>query len=419
MWRLFVMIGRGYLYSRFFSGPSDPASAACNRSNTNNFCSLRTPTKPSNPQRRLQPGIWISTLCVIGVFMNVLVTGVGGGVGQSVIRSLRNAKLHTWIMGVDADPWGAGLYLCDEHSLVPFVSDENRYINTLKQIITKHKIEVLIPGTDTELLTIALYRHQFEELGCIPIVSTAECISLCRDKTKTGDVLSPKGIPFVRTLGVVEFLKATSKIIDPVIVKPKGGSGSVGARVIFRREEIENINQPDSYIVQDYLVPAAWKLSTISPFDVLRGGRLRQDDELSIQGMIGPDGSTVGIYASVNRLRDGVPIVIQPTKSPDIISFAAKVFKCFAEIGHIGPCNIQGRLTKNGPVLFEVNPRFTGITAVRAEMGFNECEAAIRLFVLKEDTLTVAESLDYDEKSVGVRYVTEHIVRLGDTDQDV
>jgi hypothetical protein len=61
-------------------------------------------------------------------------------------------------------------------------------------------------------------------------------------------------------------------------------------------------------------------------------------------------------------------------------------------------------------VLYELNPRFTGITAVRAAMGFNECEAALRLFVLGEAPEAVARDLRYTEDTVCLRYVTEELV---------
>jgi nucleoside-diphosphate-sugar epimerase len=47
-------------------------------------------------------------------------------------------------------------------------------------------------------------------------------------------------------------------------------------------------------------------------------------------------------------------------------------------LGLKGPLNIQGRLTENGLKIFEMNPRFTGISGMRALMGFNEVEACIK-----------------------------------------
>ena len=40
--------------------------------------------------------------------MSILVTGVGGGVGQSIIKSLQGTQ-HT-VIGVDSEALGTGLY---------------------------------------------------------------------------------------------------------------------------------------------------------------------------------------------------------------------------------------------------------------------------------------------------------------------
>ena len=42
------------------------------------------------------------------------------------------------------------------------------------------------------------------------------------------------------------------------------------------------------------------------------------------------------------------------------------------------------RLTERGPVTFEINPRFSTSTGMRAHFGYNEVEMAIRDLVLHE-----------------------------------
>jgi len=167
-------------------------------------------------------------------------------------------------------------------------------------------------------------------------------------------------------------------------------------------------------VVQDYLVPECWEVETVSPQDVVKNGRLRQEDEVSIQGVVAPDGTVVAVFVSINELRDGVPVKIVPTLDPGLHDFAQRTFAVFAQMGHVGPINVQGRVTRQGLVLYEINPRFTGITAVRAEMGFNECEAALRLFALGESPTAVASDLRCRADAVCLRYVTEQMVEASE-----
>lgn len=348
--------------------------------------------------------------------MNVAVTGVGGGVGQSVIRALRRSKLPLTITGLDADPWAVGLYQCDDLAVIPSVSDTEAYAAALHDLIRDRGIDVLFPGTDTELQTLAGLREALLGLGCCPIISSPDFVRMSRDKLLSHATLTEADIPFVWTTSVEHFRGSLSSALFPVIVKPRGGSGSVGARVFHAAEEVATARLDPEDIVQQYLVPKSWGLGRPMPADVLKAGRLRQEDEVSIQAAIGPDGSCVGIFASINELRDGVPVRICPTLDPDILSFAQRVFDIFIGMGHVGPCNIQGRLTESGLVLYEVNPRFTGITAVRAALGWNECEAALRLFVLGETPAGVARTLRYSTETVCLRYTTEHFVARSEID---
>ncbi len=44
-----------------------------------------------------------------------------------------------------------------------------------------------------------------------------------------------------------------------------------------------------------------------------------------------------------------------------------------------GPINVQGRNTSKGFYVFEINPRFSSTTIMRAIVGFNEVDMMIQL----------------------------------------
>jgi carbamoylphosphate synthase large subunit len=76
----------------------------------------------------------------------------------------------------------------------------------------------------------------------------------------------------------------------------------------------------------------------------------------------------------------------------------------------VGPCNFQCRLTSEGVRVFEVNTRFTGITGVRAAMGWNEVEAVVRRMAFDEPVDAVRASLRRRYDVLGMRYVDEKLV---------
>ena len=72
----------------------------------------------------------------------------------------------------------------------------------------------------------------------------------------------------------------------------------------------------------------------------------------------------------------------------------------------MGPSNIQMRIARGRPVCFEVNIRFSGTTPIRARLGFNDVEAALRHYVIGEP----AKDLSLITSGIALRYWNEMYV---------
>ena len=68
---------------------------------------------------------------------NIAITGVGGGVGQSILKSLTNTDYN--LIALDGELLGAGLYTTETAYLIPYANDSN-YINKLLEICKNEKI---------------------------------------------------------------------------------------------------------------------------------------------------------------------------------------------------------------------------------------------------------------------------------------
>ncbi len=67
-----------------------------------------------------------------------------------------------------------------------------------------------------------------------------------------------------------------------------------------------------------------------------------------------------------------------------ILRFTAFCEKVASALGSTGPLNIQCRKDGEDIYVFEINPRFSGTTSMRALCGYNEPETLIRKHLLKE-----------------------------------
>ena len=57
------------------------------------------------------------------MLIRVGVTGVGGAAGVCCIKALKMADESYYIVGMDASPLSAGLYLADKAHVIPYAKD--------------------------------------------------------------------------------------------------------------------------------------------------------------------------------------------------------------------------------------------------------------------------------------------------------
>ena len=95
--------------------------------------------------------------------VTVLVTAVGGGVGQSVVDCLSEKPDQFMIIGCDSGPNLYALSQCDLFLELPH-SSAPEYISTLLDICKRNYVDFLIPGHDKELWLISKNKHFFEDV---------------------------------------------------------------------------------------------------------------------------------------------------------------------------------------------------------------------------------------------------------------
>lgn len=326
--------------------------------------------------------------------------------GQAVLHALRFANPRVQTVGMDARPMSPGLYWTDAAYLTPFFANESAYLQRLLEICDREAIDLLIPGLDPELPILARHRQQFLRRGCEVMVSHPEAIGLCQDKHACYEFCRQRNLPFITTYLLAEAQARSDELTYPVIVKPREGSASVGAYLCRDAGELHAISPDDMLVVQSYLPPDARALDLHCGSGPMR---LDQSHEISCQYFVGPSGKVLGRFASVNRLKNGVPIEIVPDPESSALDAGSPIVEALVAKGLRGPINLQGRLTADGVRFFETNARFTGITATRAALGYREVEAAIWAFCEKDER-QARKRLQYHPGNVALRYVAYMIV---------
>ncbi len=187
--------------------------------------------------------------------MNFLMCSVGRR--GELLKDFRSSIASgSKIIATDLSPYAPALYFADKYYIVPPITDSD-YLDNLQEICRKEKINAITTFIDPEIEILSAHRCEFEQLGVevlAPYEQTAKC---CFDKYLMFQYLFEKGIPTVMTWGSIDDFEAAlknKKVSFPVFVKPRKGSGSVGARKIADLGCLKKaVQEDDSLIIQEYM----------------------------------------------------------------------------------------------------------------------------------------------------------------------
>lgn len=300
--------------------------------------------------------------------IRVLVTGIGGGVGLGIIKALRLSSLDPWIVGADIHLSSAGAQRVDATVVLPPLEATDDPETVLADVVATHGIDVVIPGSEYDLRTIAPIRASLaKRSGSTVICASADVIAVADDKWATAEFLRENGFHYPRSAlagSLDEAAAAADAIGYPVILKPRRGASS---KNVYRIRNADDLARWFPFVGGPVLQ---------SEINVLPANGLGPEYTCSV--FRAKDGTLTGPFVSRRRLRNGDSWIVQSVPA-DV--FADPLRAIADALGADGSLNIQLMTDADGhPVPFEFNARFSGTTGIRAVFGFNEPDMAIRSF---------------------------------------
>ena len=280
--------------------------------------------------------------------MRIMVTSAGGPAAIGVIKSLEKYdKLGTshQIIATDITKNSVGYKIANKGYIVPKSTDED-FIPTIRKIIKKENIELLLPTGNMEI-------DKFESLSDITNVfmSNSDTIKLCNDKWEFyKKVKDDFDLPKTWDNTDINFKNS--------IARPRYELG--GSKGVFHCEDVHQYlstyHSDVEYIYSDYLPGQEYTVDVLCGYVAVVRKRLQTKAGISTQGEIIRDE-----YIENECMR--------------MCNF----------LGLKGPVCIQLKEDKNGvPKFIEVNPRFGGGTYFTTLAGVNFVEIIIRILENKE-----------------------------------
>lgn len=286
----------------------------------------------------------------------VLVTGIGGNVGQGIVRNINSLQWPIKVIGCNVVEFSSGNYLCNDSYKVPYAFDSD-YISEINTIIDKEKVDLIIPSTDYEVYYLSLNK---KKVNAKIVASDASMAKIFLDKLLTYQCFMEHKIPFAKSWLPKDF----DFFCDEYIAKPREGRGSRG--ISFNPKEPQKIS--DDYIIQ----PLYKGIEITTAIYVNRKGKLH------------------GLFSMERQLENGTTSQTIVNNKYDV-QFE-KIARQIINLGGIrGSINLQSIVDEMGNIFpFEINGRISGTNSIRHNLGFQDIKYLLQEYLYNQEPDPVA-----------------------------
>lgn len=277
----------------------------------------------------------------------VLITGAGAAGTAGKIMRLRDQGHRVVATDINAD--AAGLYLADRGYVVP-AGDSAMFTDEIARICMIEDVRAIVPLVDEELLPV----WRLATTGVEVLLPHPNMVAVCLDKYALCLVLAEAGIPVpaTRLAGA-----STRGMPYPLITKPRFGRGGRGVTVLRTALDAADRGRdalaPDQVVVQEYI----------------------EGPEYTVSVVVWRDGRVQAVVPKQVLLKHGSSSYAISRHEPGITRLCREIADV---LGADGPFNVQLRVDSSGtPRVFEINPRFSGSSALTAAAGVDEVSALL------------------------------------------
>ena len=237
------------------------------------------------------------------------------------------------VIVTDVNPLSPAVHVAERWYHVPMATAPD-YLDAIIAICESERISLIVPTIDDELEIFASAAHWFLSRGIRVAVSPEWTSRTCNDKLMTCTYLRERGIRAAQTWLPAD---VPSKTGFPLFIKPRGGRGGVGAFQIHSERDLSFFSSyVDNPIVQEFLDGPEFTIDMLCDF-THRPVAIVPRERVVVRAGVMDRGRTV--------------------HNPPLLALAEAVATAMPFLGAV---NIQCRIVNGAPVVFEINPRFSG-----------------------------------------------------------
>ncbi len=290
--------------------------------------------------------------------LRVLVTAIGGDLGQTLVKALRLSSGPVECFGCDQSETGVGALFVESFHSVP-AALESDYVPTLERLCRSLGIDAVIPASEAEIDRLSRLQAPGHLSSGVPVVcQPAGWVKIYGDKLECMKALSGKVelAPFADGLNRKVVQSVVKETGFPLVVKERHSWGSRSLRVARNQRALDLfLEEAKEPLIQAFMDDSEGEYS-VGVFSQGGGHRL-----ITFRRKLGYGGTS---------------LFAETVDEPEVKNYALKIAQVVAASGSF---NIQVRKTRKGVRLLEINPRFSSLAAARTLCGFRDVEWSLDL----------------------------------------
>jgi predicted ATP-grasp superfamily ATP-dependent carboligase len=265
------------------------------------------------------------------------------------------------LLTADSSEFASGLYRdsVTGYTIPRTDEDEVGYVRKLLRIIDNESVDILVPGTERDVLAIGRHIEAFRNEVKL-LMPEFDKLTIASDGLKSVRVAQAAGVTVPATYENPSEAQADDASL-PLFLKPRQVEGGRGARSIETWDELDyffNLVQQQfgAPVIQEHI-----------PGDT---------GSMHVVGLLyDRDGRQTTSFTCRSRRTNfswgGGGVVGEPVDRPELVKLATDVVEELG--GWVGPINMEFKIDSrnNDPTFIEINPRLWGYTHVATINGVN------------------------------------------------
>jgi predicted ATP-grasp superfamily ATP-dependent carboligase len=252
----------------------------------------------------------------------------------------------------------------------------NEFIKYLVNIIKRERFDLIIPHDDYTVELISKNLAKFEQITKVPYKEYTT-VSKALDKAETMKVAIENGIPCPKTYFIEdldEVMEVSGRLKYPVIIKPRKGTGAIGISKVNSKSELKQIYK---------------KIHAVFPYPIIQEFIPGPDMKLNLCAILN-EKSEVKASFTMEYLRlyphdGGVGTYARSIKNDTVRHYGIKVLKALKWYG-IAQVEFKYDFRDRLPKIFEINPRFWGMTEMAVCSGLDLPYILYKMIVCGDNT---------------------------------